>query len=392
MREKKALLVGSSFSAAPILFALKKYGLRVTVCGRNRDDPCHHYADSSCYVDYSRHEELLGILDTENFDYLVPTCNDYSYMSCSHVAGRYGFPGFDDLPTASTLHTKGLFRQLTQKLAIPSPRHVEIAGGQPPQAEGLRYPLLVKPVDSFSGRGMTKVAQPVELAPAIEVAKQASRDGGVVVEEFVDGSLHSHSAFLEDGRIAVDFFVDEFCTVYPYQVNCSNHPSSLSETLKYGIRECIAKIADAMELTDGLIHTQFMTDGQEFWVVETMRRCPGDLYGALISLSTRVDYADLFVRPYLGMKLPDIADTSPLCYARHTVTTKSALAFFSFSHNVPGERIDIVPLKESGKYLEAAPFDKVGIVFARFRDLASMHATAPNMADLVSIEQLGVHL
>jgi formate-dependent phosphoribosylglycinamide formyltransferase (GAR transformylase) len=76
MIEKKALLVGSSFSAAPILFALKKYGIKVSVCGKAENDPCHQYADGSFYIDYSRPDKLMAILESNKFDFLVPTCND----------------------------------------------------------------------------------------------------------------------------------------------------------------------------------------------------------------------------------------------------------------------------------------------------------------------------
>ena len=73
---KRALLFGNSFSAAPILFALKKYGLHVSVCGNVEADPCHQYADDSYYVDYSKPEELMGVVESGRYDSLVPNCND----------------------------------------------------------------------------------------------------------------------------------------------------------------------------------------------------------------------------------------------------------------------------------------------------------------------------
>ena len=44
---KKVLLVGSSFSAMPLLEELKKRAFHVSVCGKYRTDPCHYYADNS---------------------------------------------------------------------------------------------------------------------------------------------------------------------------------------------------------------------------------------------------------------------------------------------------------------------------------------------------------
>ena len=56
-----ALLVGSSFSAIPLFFALKRRGLRVEVCGNLPGDPCHQYADASHAIDYSDREALLAV-------------------------------------------------------------------------------------------------------------------------------------------------------------------------------------------------------------------------------------------------------------------------------------------------------------------------------------------
>jgi formate-dependent phosphoribosylglycinamide formyltransferase (GAR transformylase) len=226
---------------------------------------------------------------------------------------------------------------------------------------------------------------------AVRKAQQTSRIGNVVVEEFIEGNLHSHSAFLQDGHIGFDFFVDEFCTVYPYQVNCSNCPSSLSEQVRCGVRRCINRIAKSLGLNDGLIHTQFMAKGNDFWIFETMRRCPGDLYGKLISLSTSIDYLDLYVRPFLGLSLPEtLPEATSFYYGRHTISSNQPMVYFSFSHTVPAESVDIVPLKSSGEHLSVAPFDKIGILFAQFRDSESMNEVTPCIADFVKIRQLGV--
>lgn len=392
MSKAKVLLVGSSFSAATLFFALKKYGFHMSVCGKIETDPCHQYADASCFIDYSQPENLIEVVESGEFDFLVPSCNDYSYMSCASIASSFKFPGFDKFEVAKTLHTKNAFRTITADLSLSAPGFVELREGQTVDSGLLHYPILVKPIDSFSGRGMSKVLTPDLLSKAVHDARQASRSGDVVLEEFVDGSLHSHSAWLQEGCVALDFFVDEFCTVYPYQVNCSNHPSSLPLEIRSNVRNSINRIASKLNLADGLIHTQFMVSGNDFWIIETMRRCPGDLYGSLVARSTGIDYADLFVRPFLGKGLPEqLPEIKSQPYGRHTVSVDQQLAYFSFSNSIPAERVDIVPLKGSGENLHAAPFDKLGILFSKFRDQETMLSTTPRLADFVKINQLGVN-
>lgn len=386
----KVLLVGSSFSAAPIYFALKKYDLHVSTCGNIKSDPCHQYSDASFFIDYSKPEEVMGVVEAEKFDYLVPTCNDYSYMSCVPVAEKYGYFGFDKVEIAKTLHTKSEFRQLTERHKFSVPKFRTIREGQSFEIGELQFPLLVKPVDSFSGRGMTKVSNGLELNAAVRKALSLSRLGEVVLEEFLDGSLHSHSAFIKDHEVVFDFFVDEFCTVYPYQVDCSNYPSVLSEDTQNEVRKSLNQLAKLLKLNDGLLHTQFIVNDKQFWIVECMRRCPGDLYGSLIELSTGVDYADLFVRSFLNMKLPSEVKKKENRYVgRHTISTSDSLVNFSFSQNIPASNVDIVPLKNSGQMLGVAPFDKLAIVFCKYENIDSMFSVTPRMADFISIKALG---
>jgi formate-dependent phosphoribosylglycinamide formyltransferase (GAR transformylase) len=387
LRGKKALLVGSSFSAVPMFFALKRHGLHVSVCGNVPGDPCHQYADASFYIDYSSPDALRHAVEEGAFDYLVPTCNDYSYMSCAQIAERHAFPGIDVYETALALHTKDEFRKVTSSLGLPIPKFISVTQWKLGNGHDLRFPLLVKPTDSFSGRGMTKVLREADLEPAIAAAIESSRIGEAILEEFVEGSLHSHSAFIQGQRVERDFFVDEFCTIYPYQVNCSNHPSWLPESVRTGMRTVINRLAEALALEDGLLHTQFICKGDEFWVIECMRRCPGDLYGTLVELSTGADYADLFVRPFLGLKLPSAvqAGAGTKYVGRHTISRKEALVGLSFSHRIPSQKVDVFPLKTSGEKMETAPFDKFAILFAEFESREGMLSTTPLFDSLIDI-------
>lgn len=383
---KRVLLVGSSFSAAPIFFELKKRGHHVSVCGSALADPCHQYADQSFRVDYSDRNALLALVKAEHFDYLVPTCNDFSYMSCAWVAERQAFAGFDRYPVANILHTKNAFRELMERHDFRSPHSRRLTPGATVDPAGLRFPLLVKPVDSFSGRGVSKIDTVSGLPDALQAAQQASRSGEAVVEEFVDGRLFSHSAFIHKQAIAADFFVDEFCTVYPYQVDCSHHPSSLPVAVQEAVRAEMIRLITLLRMQDGLLHTQFICDGENFWIIECMRRCPGDLYGHLVELSTGVPYADFFVRPFIGEDLPTswaAGQIKPV--GRHTISTDRKLVSYEFACRVPDAQVRIVPLKNSGEVLSPAPFDKLAILFAEYASTAAMLEHSPRLAEFVTI-------
>ena len=64
--------------------------------------------------------------------------------------------------------------------------------------EGLRYPLITKPVCEGSSFGMTKVNTPQELIPAYEEATKFNAD--VLIEEFIDGFFITVGVLENNGK------------------------------------------------------------------------------------------------------------------------------------------------------------------------------------------------
>lgn len=392
MSRKKVLLVGSSFSSMPLLVAIKKYDCDLFVCGALKDDPAHLYADGSFYVDYSSKEALLELVLKENFTNIVPSCNDFSYMSSAWVASKIGFPGFDKYGVSMLLHSKDLFRKFTMAHNLSVPRAVAISPTDEIDLRNLKFPLLIKPVDSSSGKGMTKVDNEIYLKNAVDIARNNSLSKTVVAEEFIEGTLHSHSAFVKKCKIIGDFFVDEYCTVYQYQVNNSSLSTVLTETIKEKVRTCISKVVSTLMLADGLLHTQFIVTGDSFWLVEPMRRCPGDLYGKLIEFSTGADYHDLYVRSFLEEPMPDniaFSVNNIKYFSRHTISTKKSFGLTSFEQKIPSKKSCFYPLKNSGQFLKAAPYDKVGIIFSEFDNKDDLSRNTPILEKFIDVQNYG---
>jgi formate-dependent phosphoribosylglycinamide formyltransferase (GAR transformylase) len=386
--KKRILLIGSSFSAAPIFHVLSKKDFIVEVCGKAKTDPCHQYADTSHFIDYSNKDELISLIEKEGFDYIVPSCNDYAYISATHAAAQFNYPGFDNVETMHILHNKQAFRRFTSTHQLKVPQYVEINEINVATALDIRLPVLVKPVDSFSGRGVTKVTDSAQVSIAIDLAISSSRGKQAIIEEFVEGDLFSHTAFIKDGEIVFDTFVDEYCTVYPYQVNCSNHPSKLSGELKQIVRAEMTKLIQLLSVADGLLHTQFICNGADFWVIECMRRCPGDLYGQLITESIGLNYIECYIQPFIDETItPKFPALSPKWTGRHTISTKESGIYSSYSCDIKAKEVKHVMLKTSGEKFVEAPYDKLAILFAEFESKEDMFKQTPLFANYIHINK-----
>jgi biotin carboxylase len=378
--QKTALILDAGFASLPLQQAVKTAGFRTLVCSGKAHDAGMLTADITCEQNYADSEAVLKIAQQHKVAALLPGVTDVSYLSGCRVAHSLGLPGFDAPDVSDTIFLKDKFRAWALSKGLPVPQ----AAWTDEQARQLKLPLLVKPVDAYSGNGITKVTDWAMLDAAIETARNASPGKQYVVENFCEGALYSHSAFIRNGEIVCEFFVDEYCTVYPWQVNSSSLSQNLSSDMRDSVSECMQSIVSDLRLVDGLLHTQFIASEDQFWLIELTRRCPGDLYSRLIELSTGVNYAGWFVAPFLGKSSPAVPrrPVQTRNIARHTVSVNRAMRFTGFAFkSLPADLIEVIPLTRPGTLVQPAPGDRAGLIFAEFRDDAALRQMTPHLKD-----------
>ena len=384
---KKVLLVGSSYSAMPMFNILKNNSCEISVCGSKPDDPCQIIADHNVYIDYSDRDLLLDHISHTTYDYIVPSCNDVSYMSTAWALEKLGLSDdylLDDFQVSRLIHIKSLFKQFLQQNNFPTPQSYSLDSARSLVSES--HPLIVKPIDCFSGVGVNISDSLSTLESSVESALSSSRTQNYLIEDYIEGQLVSHSAFLSDQQIYLDFFVDEYCNTYKYQVDCSCHPSSISSTVKSKIRSSITRLASMLKLKDGLLHTQFICKGTDVFIIESMRRAPGDLYGELVKKSSGINYWELYTTPFISNEyITDTTQREYLPVSRHTISSSKLCTPFSFVSDCQAREIEFIPLHYSGHPLNAAPFDKAAIVLATWNDSSTMYSYTPKLNKLFRI-------
>lgn len=340
-----ALLVDTGFSALPILEALKAAGLEVHVVGARPSDPLVGSADQYHLVDYSDVAAMSQLIASRDFQFLVPGCTDKSYEVCAQVA-QPTHRGIDGPEVTKRINDKKLFREVLASIGVPAPQSYRL--DQTHDAHGA---LIVKPVDSFSGRGITVIDEPNEasVAAAVDHAREYSASTEVMIEDFVTGQLYSFSCFLVSGTASTGFFVREDCERTKFAVDtsavCSDFPTGVAGQ----IRRSVEQIAALLELADGLFHVQFILNQEQYWILEATRRCPGDLYSILIELATGYEYAKAYVAGFLGEPAPvspSGAAVRPIM--RHTLAGKGSQYLSYWSSDAAVKIVRCYPVASCG--------------------------------------------
>jgi biotin carboxylase len=312
MNKKNLLILGGSHSELPLIRAARTFGLDIFTSGNRPDHPGHELADNYYPGDFSDAEAMIELARRIGCNYIVSAANDYAYLSACSVAEALDLPGFDPRSIAELLHHKHCFKPLASELGLPITRFITYNFGDVPhKSKGLRYPLVVKPVDLTGGKGISVVYDEIELQKAITLARSLSKHESLVIEEYFQGTLHSYSTIIENGKVIFDYADNEYCHPSTYLVSTSSSIASVPPHILTDLRFQTEKIASRLKLVDGVLHCQFLYKDHDYVILEFTRRCSGDLYSDVVEAVTGVRHAEQFVRASLGFPM-SISRTTPV--------------------------------------------------------------------------------
>ena len=366
-----ALLLDTSFSSQPIVRALRELDINVITVGSRSDDAlamgvCQHIA-----ADYSDRETLASIVLQLKPDFIVPGCNDVSYESYCAVPRILcdELKVIDSESLVARLHSKNLFRGVCRDYALSAPAVFD----RPSDVGSCDFPVIVKPVDGFSGKGVSVVqGGGGELLSAIKKAEAVSRIGRSVIEQFVQGPLFSYSAFLCQGKICAGFLVKEFSFANPFSVDTSFVVTD--ENLEQKIVSELQGLISALDLQEGLLHAQFIEAAAGVYLIEVTRRCPGDLYANLVQLSTGFDYAAAYVSAFLGRAVSPhkLGVSSTATVVRYTVTADREGYLGEVAIQDQAALMSLTPVLMAGQLIQASQNFRVAVSFFRAQTQAEL--------------------
>lgn len=211
------------------------------------------------------------------------------------VAQELGLP-HNPLAAARIARRKDLARTCLADHGVPVPHHRLIDVRQPlaAQAEGLRFPCVVKPLTLAASRGVIRADDVDQFMQAcarigrlLETEQVEPRDH-VLAEDFIPGIEVAVEGMLTAGELDVLAVFDKPDPLDgPYfEETYYITPSRLEPTIQSEIRQQLNRACDAYGLRDGPIHAECRINDDGVWVLEVAARTIGGLCGRLLTFGT----------------------------------------------------------------------------------------------------------
>lgn len=376
MHKQKFLIVGGGLGDIPLIKAAQKLGYEVTTLSTRINSIAHKYSDKYINADYTNKNEVLNIVKKEKFDAISPCTNDFSARVCSYVAESLNYSGHDTYKNSLTLHKKDLFREFTNANNILAPKAKSFIDIQTALdfIKNISYQMIIKPSDSTSGKGISKIEDDdanEDLIKKLKYALANSNSKTILIEEYIEGTNHGFSTLIKDSKVIFHFIDEEHYYLNKYMVSgASSHPDIKKITINTLINE-IEKIASLLKLKDGIVHVQFILKNDIPYILEICRRIPGDLYIDLVKYSTGVDYPSCIVKAFAGLNfINNCKKDEERFITRHCIMSNKSgvLENITFDKSIEKKIIKNVTLMKPLEELHDTLNQKLGIVFIEYKN------------------------
>lgn len=253
-------------------------GVEIILIDYSKDVIAAKYADRHIVESTMDLPKVKEIAQKEKVDYIMTACGDQPVLTMAVVSDELGLPCYLSKKQAVDITNKKYMKKIMWDNDIPTAKFKTFELGETIDETGLRYPLIVKPVDNNGSKGVRRVENHEELIQYAELAYKFSLTKTIVVEEFIEGDEISCDYFVKNGKAnyvmickSNKFFVDDGTQVI-YQ---SIIPPDVSDLVRAKISDIAQKIAKAYGLINSPLHIQTLVKGDSVDVIEFSARLGG---------------------------------------------------------------------------------------------------------------------
>lgn len=348
----------------------KRMGCETYVVAMAKDGPAADCADHFDPINILDEEAIVRHIEANQIDLVYSTGSDLAMPVACHVSERLGLPHFVSSRTAYICNHKTVMREsLTEACEGNIPYQVM------EKAEEVRigFPAILKPSDSQGQRGIFLLRSQRDLEEHFEEARKFSREGKVVVEQYIDGPEVSVNGYMANGVLRYfavsdrDTWPEYTGLIHRHVVPGRSFPASVTEK----IRRVLEDACNRVGVLNGPVYFQMkIMDGQPY-IIEMTPRLDGCHMWNLLARADGVNLMRLTFRHLLYDDLSELEKkkdrTDPMelvfwCQKPETFMDRSKL-------ELPEDAVDHFYYYETGDRIRPVngKFDKIGYYIRHLR-------------------------
>ena len=275
---KRLLILGGMRISCEIVRKARQMGIYTIVADYYpaEKSPAKAIADKAIEVSVTDVDAVAAVIRQENVDGVFVGFNDMLLPFYADICKKAGLPCYGTKTQFETLIAKDKYKALCRQFGVPTIPEYDI------NDENIKYPVLVKPVDSSGSRGITICHNRQELDEAVEIGRKASKTGKVLIERYMDGREVTVFWTFQDGNYYLSALANRHVKhnqgtdVIPLPVGYT-FPSVFLPKYRAEVEDNCKRMFKHLGLKDGMMFMQCKVEDGTCYVYDLGYRLTGSL-------------------------------------------------------------------------------------------------------------------
>ncbi|RCW46565.1 carbamoyl-phosphate synthase large subunit [Paenibacillus prosopidis] len=341
--KQKVLVLGSGpirigqgiefdYSTVHAVWAIQNAGYEAVIINNNPETVSTDFSTSDrLYFEPLFFEDVMNVIEQEKPLGVIVQFGGQTAINLAAPLAQAGVRILgSSLESIDMAEDRKKFEALLRSLNIAQPEGSTVTSVDDAvkTAQGLGYPVLVRPSYVLGGRAMEIVYSDEELLSYMEVAVKINPEHPVLIDRYMLGKEAEVDAICDGETVLIPGIMEhvERAGVHSGDSIAVYPPQSLSDDIKQQIIDITIKISKALQVI-GLVNIQFVIHQDKVYVIEVNPRSSRTV--PFLSKVTNLPMANLATKAILGTKLAELGYTDGLWPEDEYVSVK--VPVFSFA-------------------------------------------------------------
>jgi biotin carboxylase len=216
---KKLVVLGANPETAGFVIKAREMGVFTIVTDYDAQAWAKKYASRSYDIDAVDLDALYKMAKAEQVDGVMVGVAEALLPTYEQLCARLGLPCFGNMQLFDLLTDKSKFKSACRKHGVPVVEEYKLSkDAADDEIAGIPLPVVVKPVDNRSSRGISVCRTSQELTNGIQKALEYSRSKKLIVEKYMTGDEVVIYYIIQDGEPFLAGMCDRYTNKEQYGV------------------------------------------------------------------------------------------------------------------------------------------------------------------------------
>lgn len=305
--QKRLLILGGSMATYALVQNAQEMGVYVVVADMSDKGPAYKLANEGVKISTMDLDALAAYIQNNKIDGVFCGPSEFNIQNTMKLCEMTGLPFYATKELWDRCGNKESLKGYCRDNGLPFiPEFHFDSADQIDQCPADMFPVIVKPVDGCSSKGVAVCKNAGELKDAVDAALAFSAAGKVIVEKYIDngGRLFSFRYILDEGNCYPYMLMDTYiadpvhkkCLVSAFSLIPSEYGQQYMKTTDEKVRNMLCN----MGLMHGTVFAQSLPYEGNFYCHDMGYRLSGGMTYTISEALTGINDMKMMIRYALG--------------------------------------------------------------------------------------------